>query len=244
MIVVYDSTFEGFLSLIYKVYYEKLKPSEIKRETPQTLFLDEIFEVKTDMQQASKVLEGLKQKFEKENFARIFNSFMCDTKEFELSLLEYILIGFKDQKQLSNINIASIDFILSLEKELFSTIHKMYGFARFEELDDGTLYAKIENKFNITYFLGKHFLKRLNNQNFIIHDIKRQLAFIKNGEDTSIQNVASFDIPTYSKDEQKFQKLWKRFFDSVSIESRENKRAQKNFVPFLYRIYMNEFKVV
>ena len=241
MIVVYDSSFEGFLTLIYKVYYEKLKPSEIKRQMPQTLFLDEIVEIQTDMDHADKVLKGLNSRFEKENLDRIFHIFMCDSREFELSLLEYIIIGFKDQKQLSNINISAIDYILNLEKELFSTVHKMYGFVRFEELKDGTLYAKIDNKFNIAYFLGKHFLKRLNNQNFIIHDIKRELAFLKMGEDSSIQKVSDFDMPTYSVKEEKFQKLWKRFFSSVTIESRENKRAQRNFVPFIYRTYMNEF---
>ena len=29
MILVYDGTFEGFLSLVYEVYYEKLKPIKI-----------------------------------------------------------------------------------------------------------------------------------------------------------------------------------------------------------------------
>ncbi len=57
--------------------------------------------------------------------------------------------------------------------------HKLTGFIRFEELEDKTLYAKIESKFNVVYFLGRHFLKRFNNQNFIIHDLNRKLAFVK-----------------------------------------------------------------
>lgn len=241
MIVVYDASFEGFLTLVYKVYYEKLKPMRIEKDTPQTLFLDEIYEIQTDMEQASKVLKALKQKFEKCNFERILNIFMCDTKDYELFLLEYMIIGFKDQKQLQNINISSVEYIHTLEKELFRTVHKMYGFVRFEELEDGTLYSKIDTKFNLVYFLGKHFIKRLNNQNFIIHDIKRELAFVKNAEHKSVQKVSSFDIPTYSADEAKFQKLWKKFFDSVTIESRENKKLQQNWVPLIYRTYMSEF---
>jgi len=117
----------------------------------------------------------------------------------------------------------------------------MTGFVRFIELEEGTLYAKVETKFNIVYFLGKHFLKRLNNQNFIIHDIKRELAFIKSDSFTGMQSVASFDIPQYSKDEEKFQKLWKTFFDSVAIESRRNEKLQSQWVPLIYRVYMNEF---
>ena len=37
--------------------------------------------------------------------------------------------------------------------------HKLTGFIRFEELEDKTLYAKIESKFNVVYVLGRHFQK-------------------------------------------------------------------------------------
>ncbi|MGC6761650.1 DUF4130 domain-containing protein, partial [Escherichia coli] len=55
------------------------------------------------------------------------------------------------------------------------------------------------SKFNLVYFLGKHFLKRFNNQNFIIHDLNRKLAFVKIQNDFSVQEVAFFDEPNYSK---------------------------------------------
>ena len=241
MTIVYDKSFEGFLTLIYKVYYEKLRPQFIKTQMPQSLFSDDIINIETDLELAQKVLKALKEKFTKQNFERILNIFMCDTKEFELYLLEYIMLGFKEQKQLNNINIEAVRYIDTLEKELFRDVHLMYGFTRFEELEDGTLYAKIDNKFNIVYFLGKHFIKRLGDQNFIIHDIKRELAFLKSGEQKSVQKVSSFDIPSYSQDEQKFKKLWSSFFNSVAIESRANKKLQQNMVPLIYRAYMTEF---
>ena len=156
-------------------------------------------------------------------------------------LLEYIILGFKDTKQLFNINNSAVFYLETLEKELFRHVHKMTGFIRFEELDDKTLYAKIQTKFNIAYFVGKHFLKRFNNQNFIIHDINRKIAFIKTKDDCSIQEVAFFDEPNYSTNEEKFQKLWKRFFKGVTIEERINPKLQQQLVPLLYRTYMSEF---
>jgi len=42
----------------------------------------------------------------------------------------------------------------------------MTGFVRFVELEDKTLYVKVDSKFNVIYFLGKYFLKRFNNQKF------------------------------------------------------------------------------
>ena len=242
MILLYDGTFEGFLSLVYEVYYKRLNPIKIYKTLPNEILFEEILEIITLKDNAIKVLNAIKTKFPKEILEKILNIFMCDSKEFELVLLEYIIIGFKESKQLYNINNSCVFYINNLEKELFKNVHKMTGFIRFEELEDNTLYAKIESKFNIVYFLGKHFLKRFNNQNFIIHDLNRKLAFVKIQNDFSVQEVAFFDEPNYSKSEEKFQKLWKSFFSKVTIKERINPKLQKQMVPLLYRTYMSEFK--
>ena len=241
MILVYDGTFEGFLSLVYEVYYKKLKPIKIYRTLPNEMIFDDIIKIDTTKEEYEKVLNALKIKFPNEMIEKILNIFMCDSKDFELALLEYIIIGFKETKQLYNINNSCVFYLNSLEKELFRNVHKLTGFIRFEELEDGTLYAKVESKFNVVYFLGKHFLKRFNNQNFIIHDLNRKLAFVKIQNDFSVQEVAFFDEPNYSSNEQKFQKLWKSFFKGVTIKERINLKLQQNLVPLVYRTYMSEF---
>lgn len=242
MILLYDGTFEGFLSLVYEVYYKKLKPTKIYKTLPNEILFEEILEINSSKESGIKVLNAIKTKFPKEILEKILNIFMCDSKEFEMVLLEYIVIGFKDSKQLYNINNSCVFYLNNLEKELFRVTHKLTGFIRFEELEDKTLYAKIEPKFNVVYFLGRHFLKRFNNQNFIIHDINRKLAFVKIENDFSIQEIAYFDEPIYSSNEQKFQKLWKSFFSGVTINERTNLKLQTQMVPLLYRTYMSEFK--
>lgn len=241
MILVYDGSFEGFLSLVYEVYYKKIKPIKIYKTLPNEIIFEEIIEVQTDEKNSLKVLNAIKMKFPKEMAEKILNIFMCDTREFEMELLYYIILGFKDTRQLFNINNSSVFYLNNLEKELFRNVHKMTGFIRFEELEDSTLYAKLECKFNVVYFIAKHFLKRFNNQNFIIHDINRKLAFMKIGDDYSIQEVAFFDEPNYSSNEDKFQKLWKSFFKAVTIKERINPKLQQNLVPLIYRTYMSEF---
>lgn len=242
MILIYDKSFEGFLTLVYDVYYEKINPNTIYKKLPSELLLEEYKQIITDEEKALKVLNALKTRFPKSSFKTILNIFMCDNIDFELNLLYFIILGFKDIKQLSNINNSCVFYIQNLEKELFRVNHKMTGFLRFEELEDKTLYAKLESKFNLAYFLGKHFTKRLNNQNFIIHDINRKIAFIRSKEQNFMQNIASFEEPILSKEEEKFKKLWNSFFSAVSIESRKNEKCQKNLVPLLYRTYMTEFQ--
>ena len=242
MILLYDGSFEGFLSLVYEVYYEKLSVDAIVKELPKTLLFERFHEVYTNETNARKVLEAITKHFTKEQQRTICNIFLCGSREHEMALLEYIRIGFKNQKELRNITNANLFYIQNLEKELLSLVHKMYGFTRFEELEDGTLYAKIETKFNIVPFLGDHFAKRLGNIPFIIHDVKRSLAFIKNDDIREIRSIASFDAPTYSDDEEKFKALWKTFFKSATVESRYNPKLQKSWVPLLYRTYMSEFE--
>lgn len=241
MILLYDGTFEGFLSLVYEVYYEKLHVNTIVKKLPETLLFERFHEVFSDEAKARKVLDAIIKHFTKEQQRTLFNIFLCDTSEHEMALLEYIRIGFKNRNVLQNINNPNLFYIQTLEKELLSLVHKMYGFTRFEELDNGTLYAKIETKFNIVPFLGDHFCKRLGNIPFIIHDVKRSLAFVKNDEMREIRSIAAFDAPTVSSEEEKFKALWKSFFKAAAVQERLNPKLQKSWVPLLYRTYMYEF---
>lgn len=209
---------------------------------PNGLILDDIHIIKTDEFRSKKVLLGLKEKFTKNNFETILNIFLCDSVNFEMNLLQFIILGFKSQKELENINHRSVFAIQSLQKELFRNFHKMYAFVRFVETDDGVLYAKLDTKFNLIHYIGKHFLKRFNNQNYIIHDIARKVAFVKMNESYQILVVESFSEPSLSKNEDKFATLWKTFFASVSIETRENIKLQKRLVPLIYRTFMTEFE--
>jgi len=243
MILLYDGSFEGFLSLVYEVYYEKLQVNSIVKKMPESLLFERFHEVFTDEAKARKVLEAISKHFTKEQQRTLINIVLCDSRAYEMALLEYLRIGFKNQKELRNITNASLFFIQNLEKELLCLVHKMYGFTRFEELEDGTLYAKIETKFNIVPFLGEHFCKRLGNIPFIIHDVKRSLAFVKNDELREIRLIAAFDAPIFSSEEEKFKALWKSFFKAAAVESRYNPKLQQSWVPLLYRTYMSEFQV-
>jgi len=242
MIAVYDGSFEGFLSLVHDVYYKKLTISKIVKTPPQTLFIDEIIQIETNESHATKVLEALKNRLDKKHLETILNTFLCDSKAFEFDLLHFVITGFRDQKQLDNINRPFVFALQNYQKELFRLHHRMSGFIRFEELEDGTLYAKIDVQFNIAYLLGRHFMKRFNNQHFIIHDMRRQLAFIHSDSFSGVRQVLDYEAPTLSQEEAKFKRLWKSFFDSVAIESRTNPKLQRQFVPLIYRTYMSEFQ--
>lgn len=242
MVLIYDGSFEGFLTLVHEVYYQKIDQNAIHKKTPPNLCFDEIHTIETDMEKAKKVFTALKKHFPKSHLNTICYIFLCDSQNFENDLLHFIQLGFKDIANLSNITNTSIFRIHSLEKEYLRLSHKMYGFTRFEELDDKILYAKIETKFNILMLLGNHFSKRLGNHPFIIHDIPRSLAYVRENNQSNIKEVSAFETPIHSDAEIHFKKLWKTFFHSVAIENRKNQKLQKQLVPLLYRAHMSEFQ--
>lgn len=242
MILLYDGSFEGFLTLVYDVYYQKLEPKFIYKKIPTNLCFDEIHTIETDMEKAKKVFTALKKHFPKSHLNTIYHIFLCDSQNFENDLLHFIQLGFKGIVNLSNITDTSIFRIHSLEKEYLRLARKMYGFTRFEELDDKILYAKIETKFNILMLLGNHFSHRLGSNPFIIHDIPRSLAYVRENNQSNIKEVSAFETPTHSDAEMHFKKLWKTFFHSVAIENRKNHKLQKQLVPLLYRVHMSEFQ--
>jgi probable DNA metabolism protein len=75
----------------------------------------------------------------------------------------------------------------------------------------------------------------------LFYDTVRQIAFIKDKDNTSIQNIVNVQLE-YSQNEQQFQKLWQTFFDSVTIKERKNLKLQRQMVPLKYRKDMTEFK--
>lgn len=242
MILLYDGSFEGFLTLVYEVYYQKLSPQGIYKKSPPELCFDEIYTIETNINKAKKVFTSLQKTFSKSHLNTIYHIFLCDSENFEYDLLSFIQLGFKNENNLSNITHPAIFRIISLEKKYLRLAHKMYGFVRFEELDDKILYAKVETKFNILILLGNHFIQRLGNHPFIIHDIHRSLAYIKENDFRGIKEVAAYEIPKSSDDEIHFKTLWKTFFHSVAIENRKNYKLQKQLAPLIYRTYMCEFQ--
>ena len=85
----------------------------------------------------------IKTKFTKNILEKILNIFMCDSKDFEMALLEYIIIGFKDAKQLNNIN--------KEDKIIVTTEKDTMRFKTLETLDDNIksilYYIPVEVKF-------------------------------------------------------------------------------------------------
>ncbi len=239
--LVYDGGFEGFCTMIHDSYIYKYKPTSILTQALDSLFADSIIYIQTDIQKARKVTDAMEKKFSKKIQKRIMHIFMCDHSDFSHDLYRYVLLGFSRPRELENRLIDYVKNILALERRLFSNVHKAYGFVRFMELKQGGLYAEYDNDFYLLPFLLRHFARRLPGEDFIIHDTRRGLAAVYQKGHKDIYTVDSAQLPQASKQEEKYSRLWRTFFEAVSIQSRHNPKLQQNQLPLIYRKYMTEF---
>ncbi len=242
MLWLYDGSFEGFLTALHRSYTHKCIPENLTNDTTAITLLSECQTIEVDFDLAQKVSKSLREHFPKKILERILHVFLCDDAIRELELLLYIRMGFKDISLLDNLSNVVVYQIEEYQKRLFSTIHKMHAFTRFEILEDGMLYAKIAPPRNVLPLIGKHFVKRFGSERFIIHDIQRGFIVVWDGKALQMHPVLDANDPKLHEDEKHYQGLWQTFFNSVAIESRKNSKQQRNYVPLLYRELMTEFQ--
>ncbi len=119
--------------------------------------------------------------------------------------------------------------------------HRFTGFLRFMETEQGVLYAPYAPDNDITDLITPHFTRRLKNERFVIHDTVRKYATIYDGKNWISAEVGEAQI-YLSQYEKVFENLWKKYYDSVNISSREHLKQMKGYMPVRYWKFLPEKK--
>lgn len=138
-----------------------------------------------------------------------------------------------------------VDTVFRLARCAGNEIHRLMEFLRFQELEQGILYARIGPACNIVSFLMPHFADRLPLENFIIYDDKRELYGVHPvGKDwylvSGMERKPEEELRMSEKEEQ-FQDLFTMFCRTIAIEERRNLKLQQQMLPLRFQEYMVEF---
>lgn len=140
----------------------------------------------------------------------------------------------------------SVEKVFELSRKVANEARYFKEFLRFRELESGILFARIDPKSQVLTCIAPHFADRLPLENwmiydgshgmFLVHEVKKNWVLVSGAEvrDEKFQNI--------SDSEQEIQKLWKGFFNSISIEERESYARQRQHLPLWYRNNMVEFE--
>lgn len=233
---LYDGSFEGLLTAIYEAYYRREKPDYIvfQAEYQQDLF-SQGFTIDTDYEKADKVYRSIEEKISYDSLSNVFYVSLSDLKGIGTLIYHYLQLGWKLGPSInSHLSQDPVRSILQIRQKVAAERHRMLGLIRFQKLHNGVYYAAIEPDHNIVGLLAPHFTRRLADQNWMIHDLKRAVAAIYNQKEWVITNLNAPVNLLYEEQEKIYQQLWQQYYASISIENRKNARLQRQYMPQRY----------
>ncbi|HHV30444.1 TIGR03915 family putative DNA repair protein [Acetivibrio mesophilus] len=238
----YDGTFDGLLTSVYESYYGIEPPDKILRcKNLQQSILDKDIDIVTDSEKASKVYEAIHKKISYDALRNVYHAYLSELDEIDTYIYQYLRFGFKKGK--------SVDLYLTSEevlkvhsaaKKVRTESHLMLGLLRFRKLNGGLYYAPYSPVYNITALISDHFVRRLSDQFWIIHDTKRNLAAVYNMVECVLTDLPEELQHQSLNTDDCFEDLWKKYFDSICIKDRINPKLQKRNMPARYWKYLVE----
>ena len=241
---IYDGSFDGLLTAIHTAFYSDIKPSHIvRREDFLENFLIEKVSIETDTRKAKDVYRAIEKKISPQSLKKIFYAYLSEREDSPMLILRYLQLGFKLGPEV-DLNLANED-VLNMEKLsrlVGKERHRVTGILRFKSIKKDILYAQIEPDHNIIALLAPHFQARLRNENFIIHDSKREIGVFYNKKEWIVKDIEKLDPSLVKESEEIYEELWKTYFKSISIERKTNPKLQKRNMPMRYWKYLTEKK--
>ncbi|MCI8300901.1 MAG: DNA metabolism protein [Lachnospiraceae bacterium] len=216
----------------------------------------EYIRVQTDPEKSAKVARTLQKRMGAETYEELCQAASAVDLSFAKkhvpdkadSIYKTIVLALSlpdSSKVLNYLGEPYVNRVFQLSRSTGNEAHHLLGFLRFQELENGILFAKIHPKNDVLPFLGAHFADRLPQENFMIYDENRHLAVLHpSKKGFFITDTEGLDLETLqrlSPKEREYQKLWCRFFDSIAIEARKNPKLQKQNLPKRFRQDITEF---
>ncbi|MFC5624055.1 TIGR03915 family putative DNA repair protein [Algoriphagus winogradskyi] len=250
VILVYDGSFDGFLTSVFEVFELKLQQVSIFRKGfAQNSLFGTIKEVLTDPLKADRVWKGISKKSSAAGKSRIYYAFLSEKPEVENLLLRYIQYLFKSEIQIdSDFGNDDVLKVTQIAKSVGREKHRMEAFVRFRLTKDGFYFATIEPDFNVLPLISKHFKSRYADQQWVIYDLQREYGIYYNLETVDIIqltlpenfNATQSSSEYFAAEELEFQTLWHDYFKSTNIPSRKNMKLHIQHVPKRYWKYLSE----
>lgn len=244
----YDGSFEGLLCCVFQSYEEREVPIAILPPEEGQGMLYPIKWVETDAAKAKRVYTGMEQRISKDARELVQLGFLLDFAGRDLLLYRFIRIGFKCGKAV--MSMLTDDTVAELQKRvryLQNEAQRFKQFLRFSVYDKAMV-AVIEPKDYVLPLLSPHFCDRYHNEAFLIYDKTHRMALVYRPHEEVIvpldELVVPLDelvLPRIEGAEAEYRRLWKRFYDTIAVEGRENPRCRMSHMPKWYWKHMTEF---
>ena len=247
-----EDSLEGILSAVYRAYADRHghKANEIRiRKTGynQELFCEYI-SVETDLDRAIKVARTIQREISYQAYEYIQRAAVSCFYEKANAIYRFVIYGLHaGERILDCLTLPFMQTLYDIEKNVNNEICHWKEFLRFQELANGSLFARINPKSALLPWLADHFSDRYSGEDWIIADTVHRTVLIHRKEQGCLyatMEEVDFDELSlqYSAEEKDMQQLWKLFVDTIAIKERKNRDLQRQLLPLWFRKYMEEYK--
>lgn len=255
-VLICEDSIEGILTGIYEAYAYKKEQGidshdriHVQAGEPQIYRLFTTYErVSTEPEKAAKVTATLQRELGQEAYFFLCMAMSSYEEDKADAVYHTVVSGLMhhDCNVFARLAEVAVHKAFSYARGANNELLHLKGFLRFQELEDGILYAKISPKNHILDFLAPHFADRFPGENFVIFDERRNIfalhakykmwySYSLTEEQFNEENLV------FSEEEQEYQRLFRHFVDKIAITERENLALQQNNLPLRFRPYMCEF---
>ena len=264
LVYTFDKTMDGILSAVFDAYFRHQQPDMLVGEGTQLpLFCEEVWQVVTTEEKASRVWTGLEKRLPREALHLLMVSWQSEENDLPTPLFHYIYKVFGTKGIEHNFSDPDVLHVTNTARRVMHDQLHMKQFIRFQKAKDGTYLAVVSPDHNVLPLITSHFQDRFGDQSWLIYDAKRHYGFYYsltpnpspkgNGSSMPIrvtfedENSLPFDLSNgkldeamLSENDQLFQDLWRTYFKAVCIKERMNPRKQLSDMPRRYWKYMTE----
>ena len=247
-ILMCQNSTEGILCGVYEAFtsryghaYQKLVAGPYVNGD---LFSD-IYSVQVDSVKAEKVVKAIVKKISREAWYRIHLAAEADSQDKAEIIYRFLILAFANgSKVLNAMSIPEVMELHRLSRSVSRETQHLYGFLRFQELQNGILYARLISRHHVGMFLAEHFQDRLPMENWVIHDVDRDEIWLhRAGREWIYICHPDFRVDPQkmlSASEYEFREWWQTFTESIAILERKNPKLQMQMLPKRYWKYMPE----
>lgn len=253
MILIYDGSYEGFLSTVFDAYALRVADGALIRPEGRDCVLP--LEEWRDAARSAEKAERVTKKLHALGLAEtVFDAWLSRDSEIENNLLGVIALAIREgNSPMERLYLDSVRAVAGAARRVRTEAHRFLQFVRFVKVESkrpaltdggeapGLYVADIEPEYDILPKIAGHFARRFQDQRFIIRDKVRNQALVYDTKACQIVTFPEIMAPPLPNDAQ-FERLWRRYFDSVAIPWRKNLKLQQHFVPKKYRKHLTEFQ--
>lgn len=236
LVYVYDGSFEGILTSVFEAYSRKEVPDAVLAGPglQQDLTASYSFIV-TDKAKSDRVYESIRKNISGDALKNIYHAFLSEDPDAGTLIYRYLKLGWKMGSGVDlHLSDDTVFKIMDINRRVEFEVHRLMGFIRFRQVEGGLYYSSISPDHNIIELLAPHFAERLSDQDWIIHDVRRELAALYNRNEWIISEFSTGEIPRATEEESRYSALWREFFRTLEIKSRSNPRLQRQLMPRRY----------